>query len=216
MVGDQLGRTSRHHSVNIAQYQSPGPSLPFESDMSDVPDGSYVNPRGIPQAPFVQKVEDYVKSRDQVEPMIKKFQEMIQKYKYMEVTLSRRLSAIREKIPDLSKNLEMVKFLKSKQGTDAPVTTNYELNDTLYAQATVDAPEVVYLWLGANVMLEYKLDEAITMLEGKLAKAKETEKFCDEDLDFLRENITVLEVNSARLYNWEIQKRRQEKEENDN
>lgn len=184
--------------------------------MSDVPDGSYVNPRGIPQAPFVQKVEDYVKSRDQVEPMIKKFQEMIQKYKYMEVTLSRRLSAIREKIPDLSKNLEMVKFLKSKQGTDAPVTTNYELNDTLYAQATVDAPEVVYLWLGANVMLEYKLDEAITMLEGKLAKAKETEKFCDEDLDFLRENITVLEVNSARLYNWEIQKRRQEKEENDN
>jgi len=35
------------------------------------------NPRGIPVAPFVDKVEDYVSSRKEVEPALKKFQEMI-------------------------------------------------------------------------------------------------------------------------------------------
>lgn len=35
------------------------------------------NPRGIPYAPFVDKVEDYVTSRADVEPTMNKFQEMI-------------------------------------------------------------------------------------------------------------------------------------------
>ena len=35
------------------------------------------NPRGIPYAPFVDKVEDYVTSRADVEKTLKKFQEMI-------------------------------------------------------------------------------------------------------------------------------------------
>lgn len=35
------------------------------------------NPRGIPFAPFVDKVEDYVTSRAEVEPTMNKFQEMI-------------------------------------------------------------------------------------------------------------------------------------------
>jgi hypothetical protein len=35
------------------------------------------NPRGIPYAPFVDKVEDYVATRDDVEPTLRSFQEMI-------------------------------------------------------------------------------------------------------------------------------------------
>jgi hypothetical protein len=35
------------------------------------------NPRGIPFAPFVDKVEDYVSSREEVETTLKSFQEMI-------------------------------------------------------------------------------------------------------------------------------------------
>ena len=35
------------------------------------------NPRGIPKAPFVDKVEDYVSSRAEVEPTLRNFQEMI-------------------------------------------------------------------------------------------------------------------------------------------
>jgi hypothetical protein len=35
------------------------------------------NPRGIPVAPFVEDVESFVTSRSQIEPNLKKFQEMI-------------------------------------------------------------------------------------------------------------------------------------------
>lgn len=35
------------------------------------------NPRGIPTAPFVDKVEDYVSSRDEVEGTLRSFQELI-------------------------------------------------------------------------------------------------------------------------------------------
>lgn len=35
------------------------------------------NPRGIPSAPFVDKVEDYVSSRAEVDGTMKSFQEMI-------------------------------------------------------------------------------------------------------------------------------------------
>lgn len=36
------------------------------------------NPRGIPYAPFVDRVEDYVSTRADVEGTLKSFQEMIQ------------------------------------------------------------------------------------------------------------------------------------------
>lgn len=41
------------------------------------------NPRGIPYAPFVDKVEDYVTSRADVEPTMNKFQEMIASVNYV-------------------------------------------------------------------------------------------------------------------------------------
>jgi len=40
-------------------------------------DAAATNPRGIPYAPFVDKVEDYVTSRADVEATLKSFQEMI-------------------------------------------------------------------------------------------------------------------------------------------
>ena len=35
------------------------------------------NPRGIPEAPFIDRVEDVISSRDQVEETLRNFQEMI-------------------------------------------------------------------------------------------------------------------------------------------
>ena len=53
----------------------------------------------------------------------------------------------------------------------------------------------VYLWLGANVMLAYPIPEAETLLESKLEGAEESLANCEEDLDFLREQITVRTVD---------------------
>ena len=80
-----------------------------------------------------------------------------------------------------------------------PIDATFELNDTLYARARVPPTREVYLWLGANVMLSYPIDEAETMLEGKLSGAQQTLKNCEEDLDFLREQVTVRKCSSLLL-----------------
>ncbi|KAI1822211.1 Prefoldin subunit-domain-containing protein [Xylaria intraflava] len=165
------------------------------------------NPRGIPQAPFVDKVEDYVSSRQEVEATLRNFQEMISKYQFMELNLQRRISGLKDKMPDIQKTLDT---------TDSdPIETTFELNDTLYAKATIPPTEEVHLWLGANVMLSYPLDEAETLLTSKLAAAKESHSNCEEDLEFLREQITTMEVAIARVYNWDVVQKRKEKSEED-
>ncbi|KAJ5751692.1 Prefoldin subunit 3 [Penicillium odoratum] len=173
------------------------------------------NARGIPVAPFVDNVADYVSSREDVEPTLRRFQEMISKYQFMEVNSQRRGQGLRDKIPDIKKTLEMVRFLKLRKGAnpDTDLETNFELNDTLYARASISPAdtEEVYLWLGANVMLAYPLEEAESMLQEKLSAAESSLANCDEDLEFLREQITTLEVATARVYNWDVVQRRKEK-----
>ncbi|KAF2234732.1 Prefoldin, subunit 3 [Viridothelium virens] len=171
------------------------------------------NPRGIPFAPFVDKVEDYVTSRAEVESTLRNFQEMISKYQFMEVNNQRRASGLRDKIPDIEKTLEMVRFLKRRKPDSDPLETTFELNDTLYAKAEVPRTEEVYLWLGANVMLSYPIPEAESLLESRLTTAQTSLTNCEEDLDFLREQITTMEVATARVYNWDVMQRRKENAE---
>lgn len=40
-------------------------------------------------------------------------------------------------------------------------------------------------------MLSYSTDEAETLLDGRLSDAKKSMENCEEDLEFLREQITV-------------------------
>ncbi|KAF2459433.1 Prefoldin subunit-domain-containing protein [Lineolata rhizophorae] len=171
------------------------------------------NPRGIPYAPFVDKVEDYVTSRTEVEGTLKNFQEMISKYQFMEMNTQRRAAGLRDKIPDIQKTLDTVRFLKTRKPDADPIETTFELNDTLYAKAEIPHTEEVYLWLGANVMLSYPLPEAETLLISKLETAQRSLANCEEDLDFLREQVTTMEVAVARVYNWDVAQRRKEKAE---
>ncbi|KKA27013.1 hypothetical protein TD95_000530 [Thielaviopsis punctulata] len=173
---------------------------------------SETNPRGIPKAPFVDRVEDYVTSHEEVETTLRNFQEMINKYQFMEMNLQKRLAGLKEKIPDIQKTLETVQFLKIRGADAEPINTTFELNETLYAKAEVQATDEVYVWLGANVMLAYPIDEAETLLSGKLKAAKTSETNFEEDLDFVREQITTMEVALARVYNWDVVQKRKEKE----
>ncbi|KTA99788.1 Prefoldin subunit 3, partial [Nakaseomyces glabratus] len=87
---------------------------------------------------------------------------------------------------------------------------NYKLNETLFTKAQVDLTKDlnVGLWLGADVMLEYPIDEAIALLEKKLEDSQDSLRIAKEDVEFLRENITTMEVNCARLYNWDVELRK--------
>ncbi|KAL9095512.1 MAG: hypothetical protein Q9165_002383 [Trypethelium subeluteriae] len=154
----------------------------------------------------------------------------------MEVNNQRRASGLRDKIPDIEKTLETVQFLKRRKPDSEPLETTFELNDTLYAKAEVPRTEEVYLWLGvcyalikfrsttghmltkiystkANVMLSYPIPEAQSLLESRLETAQTSLANCEEDLDFLREQITTMEVATARVYNWDVVQRRKENAE---
>lgn len=46
-------------------------------------------------------------------------------------------------------------------------------------------------------MLSYPIDEAHELLQGKLSTATQTLQNCEEDMDFLKEQITVSILSSA-------------------
>ncbi|KAL9107140.1 MAG: hypothetical protein Q9227_007920 [Pyrenula ochraceoflavens] len=192
--------------------------LHSKSSASDSQTATITNPRGIPQAPFVSSVSDYVSSRAQVEPTLRSFSEMISKYQFMSTNVSRRAESLRSKIPEMKSTLEVVKFLRSQQSLeegegDEDLETTFSLNDTLFAKAKIRPKEMqeVYLWLGANVMVGYPMGEAEEMLRGKLEGAKTKLAECEEDGEFLKEQITTLEVATARVYNWDVMQKRLEK-----
>ncbi|KAI1315986.1 hypothetical protein EDD11_010568 [Mortierella claussenii] len=169
------------------------------------------NPRGIPKAPFVENVEDHVSDQEPVEIVLRKFQEAVAKYKFMEVNMLQRKRNLDAKIPEIRKTLEMVQFLQSQASVEdntKEIETLYELNDTLYATSKVQPTGKVCLWLGANVMLEYPVEEAADLLVSKLEGALKTLKNTEEDLVYLRDQITTMEVNTARVYNWDVKQRR--------
>ena len=62
-------------------------------------------------------------------------------------------------------------------------------------------------------MLSYKIPAAITLLRAKLESAETSLTGVVEDLEFLREQITVMEVNIARVYNWDVKRRRDLREQ---
>ncbi|EJF58736.1 Prefoldin subunit 3 [Dichomitus squalens LYAD-421 SS1] len=192
------------------------------------------NPRGIPKAPFIADVAEFLGPDPNPENALKEFQAALAKYRYMDNNLAQRRRGLEEKIPDIKKTLAMVEFLQERrEGMSAakdgdeddldddegdvdvsgkPLTTTFELNDTLYAEAELEDTDSVYLWLGANVMLEYKIPAAVTLLRSKLDAAQSSLESVIEDLEFLREQITVMEVNTARVYNWDVKRRRELRE----
>lgn len=175
------------------------------------------NPRGIPEAKFLENIEDFINPKTCTDADVSNFmnelQMRLEQYKFMEQSKRTTLNNLETKLPDIENTLNMCKFLKLKsedtEDTD-DINVDYQLNDTIYATAEIPTENCknVSLWLGANVMLEYPIDEAIEMLTDRLEKTKKSKLITLEDIDYLRGNITTMEVNTARVYNWDIQRRK--------
>jgi hypothetical protein len=61
-------------------------------------------------------------------------------------------------------------------------------------------------------MLSYPLPSAFSLLSLKLTAAQTSLVNLKEDLAWLRDQITVTEVNVARVYNWDVKRRREKRE----
>lgn len=61
-------------------------------------------------------------------------------------------------------------------------------------------------------MLSYSIPEAIQLLRSKLKAAEENLANHVEDLEYIREQVTIMEVNTARVFNWDVKRRRIQRE----
>lgn len=189
------------------------------------------NPRGIPEAKFIENIDDFINPKTctdaDVTNFLNELQMRLEQYKYMEENKRTALANLETKIPDIQNTFTMCKFLKKRTEDEEKregegdageenddLLIDYQLNDTIYATAQIPTEncKTVSLWLGANVMLEYPIDEAIQMLSERLEKTKASKATTLEDLDYLRVNITTMEVNTARVYNWDVQRRKELKQ----
>ena len=171
----------------------------------------YKNPRGIPRVDFVDDIPAFVKARGVgVEAIIRQFQEQHSKYKLMEHKLTQNIAHLRSKVPEIEKNIDTVKLLKQRSDDQEELVTDFGITDLCYAQAVVPPTDKVHLWLGANVMVEYTLEEALALLEKNLTSAKANLESTDEDMAWLKDQTVICEVNTSRIYNWDVVKRREE------
>jgi len=180
---------------------------------------------GIPPAPFIEDVEEYMRGEEGVEQALKKTQAMYNQYKALEGKLMQHKANLKGKLPDIQQALDLVRHLASRRpegGDEAATTTtttsssssstqvraHFEVSEGLYARAVVEDVGHVGLWLGANVMVEYTCDEAALLLARNVANCKANLAGLDRDLDFIKDQITTTEVNIARIYNFDVKLRR--------
>lgn len=153
----------------------------------------------IPEMEFINDVETYMKGKE-VRDTLQSLDERLQKYRFLEINLLQKRARLRRQMPDFEQSLEVIKLLEKKKD----LQTHFLMSSQLYSKARIPPTDTVCLWLGANVMLEYPLEEAKTLLTKNLSTSTNSLKQIDEDLEFLRDQITTSEVNLARVFNWNV------------
>ena len=138
--------------------------------------------------------------------VIRKLDEDHSKYRFMEMNLTQKKLRFKKQIPEIKETLNLINLMEKRKEAGEGMKTNFLLSDQVYMEADVKPSDKVCLWLGANVMLEYPLEEAKQLLQKNLNTALRNSAQVDKDLTFLRDQMTTTEVNMARIYNWDIKR----------
>jgi prefoldin subunit 5 len=169
------------------------------------------NSLGIPKAIFLEDVDKFMKEDSKTaEDVLKKLDELYQKYRLMEINLLQKRDKLKSQIPDIKMSLgktqwpptrllanwntfvllrglkDMVLQVKKNNEDGKTVETDFILSHNLYAKALVPPTDKVCLWLGANVMLEYDVNEADELLTNNYNQANASLEQILKDLDFLK------------------------------
>lgn len=196
----------------MRQSRAPGPKMAASNDGCDLGEEAAGGPRrhlGIPEAAFLEDIDSFMKQpgNETAAAVLKNLDEKYQKYKFMELNLVQKKKKLQGQIPEIRQTLGILRYMQKKKASNESLETRFLLADNLYCKASVPPTNKVCLWLGANVMLEYHTDEAQALLEKNLATATTHLHALEEDLDFLRDQLTTTEVNMSRVYNWDVKRR---------
>lgn len=175
-------------------------------------DKDYKNARGIPRAEFIESVQDFLtREKLSADENVTRLQEQHNKYTMLEVKLKQRRDGLRTKLPEIKNTLRALFFLTQQQNKGEELKTHFQLADQVFSEANIDTTGKAGLWLGANVMVEYTYDEAKELLEANLKTCVHQLDELNEDLAFLRDQITTTEVNMSRTYNYGVKLRKEAK-----
>lgn len=122
-------------------------------------------------------------NENSADKVLRKLDEQHSKYKLMEYNIGARRRKLKIQIPDLAKSLEMIDILKEQTEVKE---TQFLLSEQVFLKTSMPPTKNVCLWLGANVMLEYPLDEAQVLLKQNMESAEQNLKCLEHDQDFLR------------------------------
>ncbi|CAI2380827.1 unnamed protein product [Moneuplotes crassus] len=177
--------------------------VPKEGEIPLTSEGN--NARKIPKCEFIEDVETFIekyKAKETLEAM----NELYRKYQFMESQLIAGKKNLKIKLPEIKKTIDMVKLLKEKHEDEVErFNTNFLISDNIWARAEINnSSGKVGLWLGANVMVEQSYDEALALLEKNNFNASKKLESTNEDLDYIKDQITTMEVNMARVYNQNV------------
>lgn len=165
----------------------------------------------VPQAYFVEDVAAFmVEKKKSAKELLADCDKTFTEYKSIESRLGQRLRKLQSQIVEIKSSLGMLEHLDGLAGDEA-MQTDFRLNDALFVKATVSKTDKVALWLGANVMMEYDTTEALALLRTNFEKSKSQIELVKTDMDYIRDQITTMEVNMARIYNHDVMLTREAK-----
>ncbi|RNF18016.1 prefoldin [Trypanosoma conorhini] len=169
----------------------------------------YANARGIPRVEYISDMAAFVKNGGGADTLISNLLLESSKYEHMEKRLVSSMANLDYKIPTIKKTLHALSFLKKRlQEEQGAVRSYYCLTDAVFGEAEVVPQETVHLWMGAKVMVEYTFDEAAQLLAKNLANAETNLQHTKEDLAWVQEQMTNLQINISRVYNYDLQSKR--------
>ena len=143
------------------------------------------------------------------ERTVRRLNAMHDRYKTIEARLAAQKARVKSRLPVLHNTLALIDTIEVRRAKNESMRAHVEIGDNLYTVATVPPTENVALWLGADVLLEYPLAEARATLRENIAEAEKHIDSCTKRMDFVKDQVTMTEVNIARVYNWGVQKRKE-------
>lgn len=161
-------------------------------------------------AEFINDVDKYMQGQV-FEDKILELQEGLRQHKQREQQLMVRKARLMSRLPEIKMALEAVLALLDKRDSDKVIHTDFELAEHIYAKAALQHVETVNIWLGANVMVEYPLEEAKQLLQQNLDVCQQGLKDTEKEMRSVKDSITITEVSIARVFNWDVERRRKQK-----
>jgi prefoldin subunit 5 len=161
-------------------------------------------------AEFIDDVEQYMRGKV-LEDEIVQLQERLRGFRQREQQLLLRRARLQQREPEIRTALEAVRGLLAKKDSGEQLQVDFELTEAIYAKAALQDVDSVNLWLGANVMVEYPLEEAEQLLQQQLDVCTGSLEAISKDIEATKDSVTITEVSIARVFNWDVEQRRKAK-----